>query len=224
MKFCPLVVASAALCSASAVFLPEGQEPLIDAQRYHIEVSPTDLRWVTEDEKWALRREGVNFFDITDHTLETRLRLAEIATTKKNIVKFPKKTAQNETVSGLIKSLDKNKMRAHLETFTSFHTRYYKSDYGRQSSEWLLGQVNKTLTEAGVGSVRHFEHPWGQNSIIATLPGKSEKTIVIGAVSNVPFPFRMTRTNRFHSIKIQSTCSSHRFSLHQAQMTTVVVL
>ena len=31
---------------------------------------------------------------------------------------------------------------------------------------------------------RHFEHPWGQNSIIATLPGKSEKTVVIGAVSD----------------------------------------
>ena len=72
-------------------------------------------------------------------------------------------------------------MRSHLEEFTSFHTRYYKSDYGRQSSEWLFDQVNQTLTQAGAGVAHFFQHSWGQNSIIATLPGKSEKTIVIGA-------------------------------------------
>jgi bacterial leucyl aminopeptidase len=27
----------------------------------------------------------------------------------------------------------------------------------------------------------HFKHPWGQNSIIATIPGKSNETVVIGA-------------------------------------------
>ena len=76
-------------------------------------------------------------------------------------------------------------MRKHLEKFTSFHTRYYKSQYGAQSSAWLLGQVNDTLAKAGSfehgGSVKAFSHPWGQSSIIATIPGKSKKTIVIGA-------------------------------------------
>jgi leucyl aminopeptidase len=27
----------------------------------------------------------------------------------------------------------------------------------------------------------HFEHPWGQHSIIATIPGKTNSTVVIGA-------------------------------------------
>lgn len=74
-------------------------------------------------------------------------------------------------------------MRAHLETFTSFHTRYYKSHYGAESSAWLLSQVNKTLVDAGAvnATVKPFAHPWGQSSIIATIPGKSDKTIVIGA-------------------------------------------
>ena len=57
-------------------------------------------------------------------------------------------------------------MQQHLEKFTSFHTRYYKSDYGRQSSEWLLDQVNKTLTEAGAGVVRPFTHPWGESRFL----------------------------------------------------------
>lgn len=76
-------------------------------------------------------------------------------------------------------------MRKHLERFTSFHTRYYKSTYGAQSSAWLLDLVNTTVHESGAGKfgahVRAFEHPWGQNSVIATIPGKSEKTVVIGA-------------------------------------------
>lgn len=182
MKLSSLVLASAAVCSAS-VFQSGNQEPLVETQRYHIELSPSDTRWVTEEEKWALRREGVKFFDITDHTPETKYRLTEVAKAAKATVKYPSKTAHNDTLHGLLKKLDKNNMKEHLETFTGFHTRYYKSDYGRQSSEWLLAQVNKTLTDAGVGLVRHFPHPWGQNSIIATLPGKSEKTVVIGAVS-----------------------------------------
>jgi bacterial leucyl aminopeptidase len=76
-------------------------------------------------------------------------------------------------------------MRKHLEKFTSFHTRYYKSSYGVESSAWLLSQVNSTLQEAGAidhgASVKAFPHSWGQSSIIATIPGKSNKTVVIGA-------------------------------------------
>lgn len=83
----------------------------------------------------------------------------------------------------MLKELKKENMRAHLETFTSFHTRYYKSQYGVESSAWLLEQVKKTLAYSGAvnASVKAFPHPWGQASIIATIPGKSDKTVVIGA-------------------------------------------
>lgn len=99
-------------------------------------------------------------------------------------MKFPSKPAFNETIKPLLKKLEKENMRAHLETFTSFHTRYYKSDYGAKSSKWLLDSIKTTLGEAGKHhnvTARHFEHPWGQNSVIVTIPGKSEKTVVIGA-------------------------------------------
>jgi leucyl aminopeptidase len=98
-------------------------------------------------------------------------------------VKFPSKPAYNDTIAPMLKKLEKDNMRKHLETFTSFHTRYYKSQYGAQSSAWLLGQVDKTLSDAGAAkaSVKAFPHPWGQSSIIATIPGKSNKTVVIGA-------------------------------------------
>lgn len=102
-----------------------------------------------------------------------------------SVVTYPHEMAQSSSVRPLLKKLEKKNMHANLEKFTSFHTRYYKSDYGAQSSRWLLKRVNETLSEAGAlkhgASVKPFHHPWGQSSIIATLPGKSEKTVVIGA-------------------------------------------
>lgn len=98
-------------------------------------------------------------------------------------VKFPEKPVHKDSIDPLLEKLNKANMRAHLEKFTSFHTRYYKSHYGAESSAWLLSQVNKALEDAGAvhATVKPFPHPWGQSSIIATIPGKSNKTVVIGA-------------------------------------------
>ncbi|KAI8938546.1 Leucine aminopeptidase 1 [Plenodomus lindquistii] len=161
------------------VVLQESQATIVEPDEYLIELSPGETRWVTEDEKWALRRENVNFFDITHNE--------ELGTLNRKLspqsVKFPSKPTHNESIAPLLEELEKENMRAHLETFTSFHTRYYKSQYGVESSAWLLEQVKKTLTLAGASnaSAKAFPHPWGQSSIIATIPGKSDKTVVIGA-------------------------------------------
>ncbi len=100
-------------------------------------------------------------------------------------VKYPSNTTFNSTVRSLAKDLSTKNMRTHLETFTSFYTRYYKSSYGAQSAQWLFEQVNSTIAASGADKhgafVRKFDHEWGQPSIIATIPGKSNKTVVIGA-------------------------------------------
>jgi leucyl aminopeptidase len=165
-----------------SILYPDGlPKPAETGEKYHIELSPGETKWVTEDEKWELRRSGRRFFDITDHPDLGAVH--EMSAFKKKSV-FPEKpTLQNE-VKPLLAELSKTEMKDHLTTFTSFHTRYYKSDYGRQSSEWLLGQVRDTIKEAGAEKhvrAEHFEHSWGQNSIIATIPGKTNSTVVIGA-------------------------------------------
>ncbi|KAB5572163.1 leucine aminopeptidase 1 [Coniochaeta sp. 2T2.1] len=147
---------------------------------YHIELSPGETRWVTEEEKWELRRNGQRFFDITD---TPDLGVLNARSEKPKTV-FPKKVTLHKEIKPLLSNLSKTEMKDHLTTFTNFHTRYYKSDYGRQSSEWLLKTVQDTITDAGAEkyvSAVHFPHSWGQNSIIATIPGKTNKTIVIGA-------------------------------------------
>lgn len=106
-------------------------------------------------------------------------------TTSSKKDKFPSKPVLQKDLKPMMKTLSKLEMRNHLETFTGFHTRYYKSDYGKQSSAWLLKTVSDTIKDAGAdkhgANAKHFTHPWGQNSVIATFPGKSNKTVVIGA-------------------------------------------
>ena len=111
--------------------------------------------------------------------------LKSLDTRAQSTVTFPKKVAYNDTVNPMLKDLSEKSMRQNLEKFTSFFTRYYKSSYGVQSSAWLFDKVNQMIHDSGADQygvhVETFEHPWGQNSIIATIPGKSEKTVVIGA-------------------------------------------
>ena len=60
-----------------------------------------------------------------------------------------------------------------------------KSEYGAQSSAWLFGKVNETVAASGAddygATVEVFPHPWGQSSVIARIPGRSNRTVVIGA-------------------------------------------
>jgi leucyl aminopeptidase len=76
-------------------------------------------------------------------------------------------------------------MKDNLIKFSGFYTRYYKSKYGAESSKWLQSKVQEAVTAAGAdkhgATVRAFDHPWGQSSVIATVPGASNATVVIGA-------------------------------------------
>jgi leucyl aminopeptidase len=99
-------------------------------------------------------------------------------------VEFPKKCVQQKDVKKLAKHLDTAPMKANLEKLTSFHTRYYNSDWGLKSSDWVLQRVNDMIKEAGAEktvTAQSFPHTWKQHSVIATIPGQTNSTIVIGA-------------------------------------------
>lgn len=104
--------------------------PLSSSEKYLIELAPGETQLVTEEQKWALRRQGVNFFDITNTPSLGSNRVHSAAT-----VRFPNSTSHNETVSKLLQDLDKENMHKNLETFSGFYTRYFRSDWGKQSSE-----------------------------------------------------------------------------------------
>ncbi len=76
----------------------------------------------------------------------------------------------------MFKSISEDGPRKHLEKFTSFHTRYYKSETGRQSQAWLFKTITDLVKPYDFVSVKEFPHPWGQNSILLNIAG-SNKTL-----------------------------------------------
>ncbi|TVY50197.1 Leucine aminopeptidase 1 [Lachnellula cervina] len=185
MKFTVLSALALTAAVTNARFVEQHEKDQVvlniesaDSNQYLVELAPGKTQWVTEEEKWELRRNGQNFIDITEYPNLGALNI-------RKDTKFPKKPVLQDELFPLIKNLSKANMHENLEKFSSFHTRYYKSDYGKQSSEWLLKRVQEIIKDAGADKygveAKHFTHPWGQNSIIATIPGKKNSTVVVGA-------------------------------------------
>ncbi|GAB1200466.1 Leucine aminopeptidase 1 [Aspergillus pseudonomiae] len=175
MRFLPCIATLAATASALAI----GDHVRSD-DLYVLEFGPGETKVVTEAEKWALRAEGKRFFDITGRTSSL-----EFASNKKQklAVTFPDSVQHNETVQTLIQSLDKKNFETVLQPFSEFHNRYFKSDNGKKSSEWLQGKIQDIISASGAKgvTVEPFKHSFPQSSLIAKIPGKSDKVIVLGA-------------------------------------------
>ncbi|KAJ2771636.1 hypothetical protein IWQ56_001706 [Coemansia nantahalensis] len=93
---------------------------------------------------------------------------------------LPQKLAQRDNVEGAAAKLTTELYGAFLRPFTAFHNRYYDSENGRKSSEWLQHQV-ETLVAGHNVTVAAFKHKFAQPSVIARIEGKSDETVVISA-------------------------------------------
>lgn len=100
-------------------------------------------------------------------------------------ITYPANATHTKAVKSLSKNLSTKSMRTHLEGLTSFHTRYYKSQYGIDAAQWLHDNIFQVVNASGAfehgATLSKFSHPWGQFSIIAQFPGKTNHTVVIGA-------------------------------------------
>ncbi|PGH00198.1 hypothetical protein AJ80_09206 [Polytolypa hystricis UAMH7299] len=185
MKLISLAVLGAAASAAALAADSGSQIPLGSVNdgedKYLIELAPGETRWVTEDEKWTLKRAGYNFFDVTNEAEDDTYPNVY----PKSTVQYPSELSHVDTVKPLASKLSKENMEKDLTHFTSFHTRYYKSQTGIESATWLFEQVHHALADSGAieygAKVDKFDHPWGQFSIIARIPGQTNHTVVIGA-------------------------------------------
>jgi leucyl aminopeptidase len=72
---------------------------------------------------------------------------------------IPTSARYQDEVQPFIGNLTTKHMKENLETFTSFRTRYYKSETGAKSSVWLLNQIEEVAKSGGGHvSVKPFKH------------------------------------------------------------------
>ncbi|KAK7049682.1 hypothetical protein VNI00_005713 [Paramarasmius palmivorus] len=195
MKFLLSLLPLLSLVKASTVDYGS-QEPLntagydgfnldLNEQRL-IQLEDAEPMWVTEQDKINLKANGVKFFDVTDNqdlglNAYSRLRNGLKPT-------YPSPNA-TEKVKPILKTLSTQGPRENLEKFTSFRTRYYRSDTGRESQKWLLSKIQEITAQYASDSLKdhivfnEFIHSWGQNSIIVRIPGsvKEDEVVVISA-------------------------------------------
>jgi leucyl aminopeptidase len=147
--------------------------------------------------------------DITDH--RDFVRNIKAVDTQSINVRYPATPVLQARVKPLLKELSTEPMKVNLEKFSSFYNRFYTSKWGKESADWLASKVTEVITEAGADkfgvTMLRFSHQdpknfnanskaygdgspfnlsqerkrWNQTSIIATIPGRSNKTVVIGA-------------------------------------------
>jgi leucyl aminopeptidase len=151
---------------------------------YTLEFADGTTRQVTDDERWALKRAHIRFFDITDNEEEISFsRLAVQEDGDVSIAAFPSSLTQVSAVNTLIGKYNIATVRSNLQTFSSFYNRYYRAQTGVQSAQWLFDQVSAIITASGStrASVRKVTHSFSQFSVVATIQGTSAKTVVVGA-------------------------------------------
>ncbi|KAJ3790541.1 peptidase [Lentinula aff. detonsa] len=141
--------------------------------------------WVTEGRKIELKALGLKFFDITDNQ-DLGNGIQSPARVKSS---FPPPNA-TEKVIPILKTLSTQGPKENLEKFTSFRTRYYRSDTGRASQKWLLSRISEITAKTASASLqklitfREFKHSWGQNSVIVRIQGSSttdDGIVIVGA-------------------------------------------
>ncbi|ROT38051.1 bacterial leucyl aminopeptidase [Sodiomyces alkalinus F11] len=171
----PILAALAATATATA--------PMERATKmFTLETAPGETIEVTEEEKFQLMDQGKHFFDITEFKDAeiSALRLLEDDSRP-----FPNKLHQRCTVEKLHAKIDLDTIKTQLEEFTTFHNRYYQSQYGVAAAEWLYERVREVIQASGnpLATVRLVRHvAWAQPSIVATIPGSDrDRIVVVGA-------------------------------------------
>ncbi|KAK0480763.1 peptidase [Armillaria novae-zelandiae] len=198
MAFPPLIILAVFFWSIAANQLPLGSDDLhfenhknvpgfhIDFEALRlVQFSPEeDPVWITEREKLRARAAGLTFFDITSHPY-----LGSFS--PKERFSYPDTAQAIDVVHAVLPFLSTTYLAENLAHFSSFRTRYYNSDIGKASSEWLLRKIQNYTNELAseeqraIITVKPFTHSWLQNSIIIRFAPlgvqDTDPTTVIGA-------------------------------------------
>ena len=205
MKFASSVITAVFLAASSLV----GAAP-IDSQeierksaeglsllRFGLDVDPV---WKTEEEKWELKKSGIDFMDVTEMWVDMQSNPAlskaskgatTLATCKlhhtnrrmatgSHITRFPVPPPSHQAaVNALAATLSTSNMQSYLTTLTTFNNRYYKSTTGQQSAQWIFDTLTGIASGKQGVKVTKFAHSWVQFSVIARIDGTTSGPVTI---------------------------------------------
>lgn len=135
---------------------------------------------IKESEKLELLSSKINFMDVTDHQ---HLITNDIEVP---VYSYPKKPHFEKEVKALTKQVNLTNLYENLKEFSGFHSRYYKSEYGLKSAQWLYHKLNSIIEENANPAlnitVEKFSHKWLQFSTIVHIEGSEnpDDIVVIG--------------------------------------------
>ncbi|KAI9461343.1 Zn-dependent exopeptidase [Boletus coccyginus] len=149
-----------------------GYAPMLDEPRL-LQVFGADPVWVTEGDKLRLRKQGLGFMDLTGRQDVFRLSVHEKQT------EWPELRYQKKVLE-VIQSLNVTEMEDNLVDLTSFFNRYYRSEFGVQSSRWIYDKLLGIIADRPPGvriSLETFTHRFPQPSVIARFEPAREETL-----------------------------------------------
>ncbi|CCD22569.1 putative aminopeptidase NDAI_0A04120 [Naumovozyma dairenensis CBS 421] len=156
-----------------------------------LQLGEDEIISVKESDKWSLLRRGIKFIDITKyHNKEAKLSLPFLnkkpSETVVPVYEYPTNVTHSKLVNSITSQIDKGSMHENLSKLTSFFTRYYKSETGFQSAQWLSTKINEIMSKLPEDkySIEHIDHKdWKQFSIIVRIHGSEtpESIVVMGS-------------------------------------------
>lgn len=159
----------AAALSANAFVVPERPGGL-----RLIETGPETREWLSEAQVLQKIRNRERFIDVTDSLSYE----SEIYPDVVSAVAIPGVLSQQSVVKPMFRNISQEGMKDFLRKFTAFHTRYYRSETGVESTRWLLASL-KEIAESRADkdnvdvSINTFQHDgFNQPSIIVRIAAK----------------------------------------------------
>ncbi|KAF2033442.1 Zn-dependent exopeptidase [Setomelanomma holmii] len=140
-----------------------------------IEVAPGETRRLTKEERWELAASGTHFFDITKFNTQSR--------PVKEQPPYPKVFKHEENIRRLFPKLSWDNIKKNIEHYSTYHTRSSETETGVEAAEWLFSQVSDVVKHSNKAPVivEMFPHAaFPQKIIIVKIPGRSNRTIIIG--------------------------------------------
>lgn len=146
-----------------------------------IQLNESYTAWMTPTDVDQLAQDSIGFMDITDHLDFYKQVGPTTASTQ-----FPTQLVHQDYVESIFPSLVADNIADTITHLASYRTRYYTTDTGRKSVEWLMDQY-KLAAGSRLGqdvTIQLFEHSWEQPSLIVTVEGSNptvaSDTVILG--------------------------------------------